>query len=171
MPCQFSSLWLSHSNFTCLFAALVENYTADPSRFREIQATIQGIVRSPSGHTPQPSMPGSSSNSGNHGHNNYNAGKGTIFTPPPPYQFTGAGHTPQQPIVGYSAPSNGGNSTLSYYKNAQQSMRDLQFKPSPFYSITMRIGDIRTCDGKKPDILLMRFSDGIVNRVLSYGPT
>ncbi|KAI0879555.1 hypothetical protein GGS24DRAFT_2207 [Hypoxylon argillaceum] len=123
--------------------ALVENYATDPAHFREIQATIQGIARSPSGHTPQPSMPNSSSNNGNHSHNNYSAGK-SIYTPPP-YQFTGASHTPQ-PHGGYSTPSTAGSSTLSYYKTAHQSLRDLQFKPSPFYSITMRIGDIRTCD-------------------------
>ncbi|KAI1131574.1 hypothetical protein F5Y10DRAFT_52365 [Nemania abortiva] len=125
--------------------ALIEHYTANPALFRELQATIQGIVRVPSGHTPQPTMPGSSSNNGNHGHNNYAQGKDQIYTPPPPYQFTGAGHTPQS-MGGYATPSSANSGTLSYYKNAHQAMRDLHFKPSPFYSITMRIGDIRTCD-------------------------
>ncbi|KAI0110510.1 PINIT domain-containing protein [Nemania sp. FL0031] len=89
-------------------------------------------------------MPGSSSNNGSHGHNNYTQGRDQIYTPPP-YHFSGTGNGPQV-VTGYAAHSTAGNSTLRYYKNAHQALRDLQFKPSPFYSITMRIGDIRTCE-------------------------
>ncbi|KAJ8124898.1 hypothetical protein O1611_g8742 [Lasiodiplodia mahajangana] len=140
---------------------LIDNYTANPAVFREIQATIQGMVRGSSGHTPQPNMPGSSSNNGHHGHNNYPPGREQVYTPPP-YQFTGTSHTPQS-LGGYATPSSAGNSTLRYYKNAHQALRDLQFKPSPFYSITMRIGDIRTCEmmtqHRNTVTLIIRVSD------------
>ncbi|KAI1202576.1 PINIT domain-containing protein [Nemania serpens] len=146
MPCHLGSLWYLCSDFSHLVTALIENYTADPPRFREIQATIQGILRSPSSHTPQPTMPGSSTNGGNHGHNNYAPGKSSPYAPPA-FQYNGAGHTSQS-LSGYggSSTASGSSSTLSFYKNAHQAMRDMQFKPSPFYSMSMRIGEIRTCD-------------------------
>ncbi|KAI1159055.1 hypothetical protein F5B18DRAFT_638315 [Nemania serpens] len=126
--------------------ALIENYTADPPRFREIQATIQGIIGSHSGHTPQPTMPGSSANGGNHGQSNYALGKSGNYAPPA-FPYNGTGHT-SQPLVGYGSSSiaGGSGSTLNFYKNAHQATRDLQFKPSPFYCMSMRIGEIRMCD-------------------------
>ncbi|KAI0969362.1 hypothetical protein F4678DRAFT_440177 [Xylaria arbuscula] len=119
--------------------ALIENYTASPYNFRKIQDTIHNIVRGgSSGHSPQPNMPNSFPNGGNY---NY-SGKGNDF-PSPAHRFTGASN-PAQPVPSYS--STAGSSNLNYYKNAHQSLRDLQFKPSPFYSIIARIGEIRTCD-------------------------
>ncbi|KAI8949982.1 PINIT domain-containing protein [Xylaria longipes] len=105
-----------------------------------MQSHIQGLVRP--GNTPVPhqsSMPGSSSTGGQYGHN-YMAAKSANYTTPPGYQLSQPQH-----VGGYGASGAAGSSnTLSYHKNAHQ--RDLQFKPSPFYSIMQRIGDIRTCD-------------------------
>ncbi|KAI8634551.1 hypothetical protein F5Y19DRAFT_409013 [Xylariaceae sp. FL1651] len=139
----------SHSNLTHLSAALIENYTADPAAFSQIRATIQNITRGHSGHTPQPTMPGSSSSTTNHGYG-YNSGKATAYTPPA-YQFTGAGgagggHSMAQPLGTFGTPSTPSSSGSSYYKHATHASRDLQFKSSPFYTISSRIGDIRTCD-------------------------
>ncbi|KAI1117125.1 hypothetical protein F5Y14DRAFT_404939 [Nemania sp. NC0429] len=124
--------------------ALIENYTADPVRFREIQATIQGILRSHSSHTPQPTMPSSSTNGGGHGHSNYAPGKSGHYAPPT-FQYNGPGHT-TQPLYSSGSTPAASNSTLNFYKNAHTGLRDLQFKPSPFYGISMRIGEIRPCD-------------------------
>ncbi|KAI0453243.1 hypothetical protein F5B21DRAFT_289278 [Xylaria acuta] len=121
---------------------LVENYTANPARFRRMQSHIQGLIRPSDTVVPhQSSMPGSSSSGGQFGQN-YTPAKASSYTTPPGYPF----HQPQ-PVGGYGASGAAGSgNTLSYYKNAHQALRDLQFKPSPFYSIISRIGDIRTCD-------------------------
>ncbi|KAI0914389.1 hypothetical protein F4824DRAFT_64563 [Ustulina deusta] len=121
--------------------ALIENYSAAPYNFRKLQESIYSIVRGPSGHTPQPSMPSSLSNGGNY---NYPAGNSPDYVPPA-HRFTGATSTAQQ-LGSYGNSSAASSSTLNYYKNAHQALRDLQFKPSPFYSILSRIGEIRTCD-------------------------
>ncbi|KAH8158544.1 hypothetical protein CIB48_g9707 [Xylaria polymorpha] len=123
---------------------LVENYTVNPARFRRMQGHIQGLIRPGDTIVPrQSSMPSSSSSSGQYGQNNYAPAKsGNYPGAPAGYPFH-----PPQPVSGYSAAGAAGNSTtLSYYKNAHQAGRDLQFKPSPFYSIVGRIGEIRTCD-------------------------
>ncbi|KAI0425785.1 PINIT domain-containing protein [Xylaria sp. FL1042] len=122
---------------TRLWTGLIENYTASPYRFRQIQESIQNIARGPSGHTPQPTMPNSFPNGAAY---NY-SGRGADFSSP--QRFTGASNT-AQPLPSFS--STAGSNNLNYYKNAHQALRDLQFKPSPFYSIISRIGDVRTCD-------------------------
>ncbi|GAP88522.2 putative zinc finger domain-containing MIZ-type [Rosellinia necatrix] len=129
--------------------ALIEAYTKDPSRFRDMQSTIQRGYRGSSGHTP-PSMPSSSSNGGapsysNGNSNNPASGKGSSYTTPPAYQFTGTNHAPQ-PLSNFGTSSMAGSSTLSYYKNAYSASRGLHFKPSPFYTISSMIGDIHPCD-------------------------
>lgn len=156
MPRHLASRWHMCTDFPWPITALIENYTADPPRFREIQATIQGIIGSHSGHTPQPTMPGSSANGGNHGQSNYALGKSGNYAPPA-FPYNGTGHT-SQPLVGYGSSSiaGGSGSTLNFYKNAHQATRDLQFKPSPFYCMSMRIGEIRMCDGKKSAAILSR---------------
>ncbi|KAI1821768.1 hypothetical protein F4861DRAFT_440902 [Xylaria intraflava] len=133
------------SNSSPLITALIENYNLDPPTFRQIQATIQNIVHGSSGgYAPQPSMSSSSSHSTSNGYG-YTLGKST-YEPGGSgrYQFATANHS-NQPLSGYGATSTGGG-TLSYYKNGYQSLREIQFKPSPFYDITSRIGDAHTCD-------------------------
>ncbi|KAI0406604.1 PINIT domain-containing protein [Xylaria palmicola] len=111
---------------------LIENYIANPAAFRGMQATIHGIVR---GTPPQPTMAASSSTGGNNAYSSHAPAAA-------PYQFNGA-PSPLSPYGSYGPVS---GSTLNYYKNAHQALRDLKFKPSPFYSIVTRIGDIRTCE-------------------------
>ncbi|KAI0417303.1 PINIT domain-containing protein [Xylaria grammica] len=111
--------------------ALIENYTASPYDFRKIQTSIQNMVRGPPGHTPQPTMA-----------HPYPTGSDYA---PPAQQYTRASST-AQPLSSYSSSSTGSTSNPRYYGNAHQVLRDLQFKPSPFYSIHSRIGDIKTCD-------------------------
>ncbi|KAF2965783.1 hypothetical protein GQX73_g7785 [Xylaria multiplex] len=113
--------------------ALIENYNSCPQYFRRIQASIHNIVRGPSGPNSQPTMPPSFQNGGNY---NYN---------PPAQQFTRASNT-AQPLGSYGSSSTAGANNMYHIKNSSQGFRDLQFKPSPFYSITSRIGDIKTCD-------------------------
>ncbi|KAI0554229.1 hypothetical protein F4679DRAFT_570615 [Xylaria curta] len=121
---------------------LAESYTANPAKFRLMQEQILILTRPGDAIMPQQSsMAGSSSNGPPYGHN-YTSTKNSSYTTPQGYPF----HQPQ-PVSGYSASGAAGSSnTLSFYKNAHQALRDLQFKPSPFYSIVSRIGDIRTCD-------------------------
>ncbi|TGJ86106.1 hypothetical protein E0Z10_g2651 [Xylaria hypoxylon] len=121
--------------------ALIENYSASPYNFQKIQASIQSMVRGPSSHTPQPAMPNSFPNGSNY---NYAAGKASDYAPPA-QQFTRASNTAQT-VGSYGSSGTASASTLNYYKNAHQALRDLQFKISPFYSIISRIGDIKTCD-------------------------
>lgn len=131
-----------------IFIALMESYTANPVFFRQVQTSIQNAVRNITSHNSQPNMAGSSSSSGNRAYNNNSSNN---YTPvktsnngTPGYQSNGVGQVPQLPTT-HLAGSSG--STLSYYKSYQNS-RDLQFKPSPFYSVVSRVGEIRTCDGK-----------------------
>ncbi|KAI0195390.1 PINIT domain-containing protein [Xylaria flabelliformis] len=123
---------------------LVENYTSNPAKFRRMQNHIQGLIRPGDTIVPQQqsSMAGSSSNGPPYGHSYTPTKSSSYTTTPQGYSFQQA-----QPVSGYGASGAAGSSgTLSYYKNAHQALRDLQFKPSPFYSIISRIGDIRTCD-------------------------
>ncbi|KAI0542389.1 PINIT domain-containing protein [Xylaria digitata] len=64
---------------------------------------------------------------------------------PPAQQFTRASNT-AQPLGSYGSPGTASANNLYHFKNPPQALRDLQFKPSPFYSIISRIGDIKTCD-------------------------
>ncbi|KAI1368510.1 hypothetical protein F5Y08DRAFT_296007 [Xylaria arbuscula] len=120
--------------------ALIENYAASPYQFRKIQESINSTAHGASTHSPQPNMPNSFTNGSNY---NYATGRTSDFAPQA-HRFAGASN-PNQPVSGFG-PSTGGGSTLNYYKNAHQNLRDLQFKTSPFYSIVSRIGDVRTCD-------------------------
>ncbi|KAI0481666.1 PINIT domain-containing protein [Xylaria cf. heliscus] len=121
---------------------LNKSYTTNPAGFRRMQSHIQGLIRQGDTVPRQPSMPGSSSSANQYGHNNYTPARGSNYAAQPAYQIP-----PPQPVGGYAASGAAGSgNTLSYYKNAHQALRDLQFKPSPFYSIMSRIGDIRTCD-------------------------
>ncbi|KAI0440468.1 hypothetical protein F4803DRAFT_553039 [Xylaria telfairii] len=124
---------------------LIENYTANPARFRRMQGHIQSLLRPGDTIVPrQSSMPSSSSSGSQYGQNNYAPAKGGSYATPAAATFP---FPPPQPVSGYGAVAAGGSgTTLSYYKNAHQAGRDLQFKPSPFYNIMSRIGDIRTCD-------------------------
>lgn len=74
-----------------------------------------------------------------------------------PSSFGAAGNGYNYPTApGYQNPGGVPSATLGangyYINNAALPLRDLQFKPSPFYTITSRIGDIRTCEGKKTPI-------------------
>ncbi|KAI0816237.1 PINIT domain-containing protein [Xylaria sp. FL0064] len=82
-------------------------------------------------------MPNSFPNGGTYPY----SGRGADFSSA--QRLPGASNTAQS-LPSYT--STAGSNNLSYYKNAHQALRDLQFKPSPFYSIISRIGDIRTCD-------------------------
>ncbi|KAI1180217.1 hypothetical protein F4777DRAFT_574499 [Nemania sp. FL0916] len=125
---------------------LIKQYTTDPARFRAIQATIQNVIRGgvPS-HTPQPSMPGPSTNgssslvhNGHDGHNRFAAGK-PAYTPPA-YTFHGASH------MSHNNNGNTSSGNSAYPRNGHYPPREFRFKESPFYSVEWRIGDIRTCD-------------------------
>ncbi|KAI1429327.1 PINIT domain-containing protein [Xylaria sp. FL1777] len=105
----------------------------------ELQSRIK-MVRGASGQTPQPTMPNSFPNGSNY---NY-AGKSSAFAPPA-QRFSGASSA-AQPLPSYGNSGTAGSNTLSYYKNAHLNLHELQFKPSPFYSIDSKIGEIRTCD-------------------------
>ncbi|KAI0512689.1 PINIT domain-containing protein [Xylaria bambusicola] len=119
--------------------ALIENYTAAPYNFRKIQESINNIVRGSSGPTPQQNM----ANPFPNGNYNYPPGRASDYASQT-HRYPGASNSTQS--QGSYGSSTAGGNTLSYYRNAHQNMRDLQFKPSPFYSIISRIGDIRTCD-------------------------
>lgn len=153
IPCQLIHVGVPCSDLIPFPIALIENYSAAPYNFRKLQESIYSIVRGPSGHTPQPSMPSSLPNGGNY---SYPAGNSPDYVPPA-HRFTGATSTAQQ-LGSYGNSSAASSSTLNYYKNAHQALRDLQFKPSPFYSILSRIGEIRTCDGKHTAAILTRAS-------------
>ncbi|KAK5627728.1 hypothetical protein RRF57_003443 [Xylaria bambusicola] len=120
--------------------ALIESYTASPYKFRKIQESINNIVRGPSAATPQPNM----ANPFPNGSFNYPPGRAPDYAPQA-HRYPGASNSTQS-HGSYGPSTAGAGSTLNYYRNAHQNLRDLQFKPSPFYSIISRIGDIRTCD-------------------------
>ncbi|KAI1437693.1 PINIT domain-containing protein [Xylaria sp. CBS 124048] len=86
-----------------------------------------------------PPIPGGGSNGFG-----YPVGKST-FEPPAGsarYQFSARSQPLSQTRGVYGNPGTSESGLLSYHK--MQSLRDVQFKPSPFYSIISRIGDIHT---------------------------
>ncbi|KAJ2980911.1 hypothetical protein NUW58_g6823 [Xylaria curta] len=137
---------------------LVENYTNNPAEFRRMQVNIQSIAR---GDTPQSNMPSSSMNGGHYNYNHPPA-KGSNYAslgyPFSPQSFT-------NPPAANTAGSSNSSSTLSYYKPAHLNTRDLQFKSSPFYTITSKIGDIRTCEPMNQN----RNTISLTMRVSEYG--
>ncbi|KAI0166442.1 hypothetical protein GGR57DRAFT_26530 [Xylariaceae sp. FL1272] len=75
-------------------------------------------------------------------------GKPSSYTQPTSLYGQGTSHMPPSGQLGtpFGSAGGSGGSGSGYYKTGTSNARDLQFKPSPFYHIQSRIGDIKTCD-------------------------
>ncbi|KAI1268665.1 hypothetical protein F5Y18DRAFT_441415 [Xylariaceae sp. FL1019] len=121
--------------------ALIETQSSDPQTFNRIRASIQNLNP---GHNPLPNSYGGSSSLGY----TPTLGKPSSYTQQSSLYGQGTSQMSPSGQLGapYGSAGGSGGSAKSYYKTGASSARDLQFKPSPFYRIQSRIGDIKTCD-------------------------
>ncbi|KAI0195022.1 PINIT domain-containing protein [Astrocystis sublimbata] len=98
-----------------------------------MQSQIQDMTRPGNASVPVPhqsTMAGSSSNSGQYGHNYAPTKSSTSYSTTPGYPY----HPPRPETI------NGSN----IFRNGHSKV--LRFKPSPFYSIIATVGDAKTCE-------------------------
>ncbi|KAH9883230.1 hypothetical protein F4778DRAFT_757074 [Xylariomycetidae sp. FL2044] len=119
--------------------ALHENAHSDPANYQRIRKTIMdlsGVNQTASHPNMAPSSSPSATSSGyHHNHNtakHYNSGSNSSSN-----AYRANTHTNQ---TGFAGSGNTG------YRSGAHAPKDLEFKPSPFYTITMRIGSVRQCE-------------------------